>query len=257
MVNTMIKTSSGNIYFDAVLNTDHNTSVTPTEHPVQSGASISDHAFVNPPEITLEIGNSDVHHTDGYSAQSFQRLEAIMEKRDLVTLVTRLNTYTDMLITSISVPDNYETLYGLKATIIFKHIKVVTVATVQVQPTVSGSKNPKSQSDTPSKTAKEKKAQADSEAQRKQSILRQQQEAAAKKKAQEEAIPAAAGKSFWQKIGDAVKTTVTKVTSFVQGVVSAVTSVAKTSTKTTTTPSATVKNKVISKTTGKNFLMKA
>jgi len=254
MVNTMIKTSGENIFFDAVLNTDHNTGVTPTEHPVQSGASISDHAFVNPEEITLEIGNSDVHHSDGYSAQSFQKLEDIMEKRETVTLVTRLKTYTDMLITSISVPDNYETTYGLKATIIFKRIKVVTVATVKVQPMVSGSKNPKSQGNSPSAAAQ---AAADAEAERKQSILRQQQEAAAKKKAQEEAIPAAAGKTFWQKAGDAIKTTVTKVASFVQGVVSAITSVAKTSTKTTTTPSATVKNKVISKTKGPNMVMKA
>lgn len=249
MVNTMIRTSGENIYFDAVLNTDHNTGVTPTEHPVQSGASISDHAFVNPEEITLEIGNSDVHHSDGYSAQSFQKLESIMEKRETVTLVTRLKTYTDMLITSISVPDNYETTYGLKATIIFKRIKVVTVATVQVQPMVSGSKNPQSQGNSPSAAAQ---AAADAEAERKQSILRQQQEAAAKKKAQEEAIPAAAGKTFWQKLGDAVKTTVTKVTGFVQGVAAAIAATTKSTTKTTTQPTKVVKDKITTKVSPKN-----
>ena len=55
----MAKTSIGGLVFDAVLKTDHTSKVTATSHPVESGANISDHAFVEPAEISLEVGVSD------------------------------------------------------------------------------------------------------------------------------------------------------------------------------------------------------
>lgn len=46
-------------FFDAVLSADHDQQAQITEEPVQTGANISDHAFIKPARITLDIGMSD------------------------------------------------------------------------------------------------------------------------------------------------------------------------------------------------------
>lgn len=139
MINTMLQTSMGDFYFDAVFKTEHNASMIVTEHPVQTGAPVADHAYLEPEEISCEIGMTDVNG-DGKSVEMYQQLRELMSRREPFTLVTRLNSYSDMLITALSVPDDYTTMFALKAGIVFKQIRVVQVSTVQVQQTVSGSK---------------------------------------------------------------------------------------------------------------------
>lgn len=140
MINTMLQTSMGDIYFDAVFKTDHSANMMVTEHPVQTGAPIADHAYLEPEEISCEIGMTDANG-DGMSVQMYQQLRELMSRREPFTLVTRLNSYPNMLITALSVPDDYTTMFALKAGIVFKQIRVVQVATIQVQQTVSASKS--------------------------------------------------------------------------------------------------------------------
>ena len=139
MINTMLQTSMGDFYFDAVFKTEHSANMMVTEHPVQTGAPIADHAYLEPEDITCEIGMTDVNG-DGMSVQMYQQLRELMSRREPFTLVTRLHSYNDMLIAALSVPDDYTTMFALKAGIVFKQIRVVQVATVMVQQTVSGSK---------------------------------------------------------------------------------------------------------------------
>ena len=139
MINTMLQTSIGDFYFDAVFRTEHSANMIITEHPVQTGAPIADHAYLEPEEITCEIGMTDVNG-DGVSVQMYQQLRELMARREPFTLVTRLHSYNDMLISALSVPDDYTTMFALKAGIVFKQVRVVQVATVMVQQTVSGSK---------------------------------------------------------------------------------------------------------------------
>lgn len=140
MINTMLQTSMGDIYFDAVFKTDHSANMMVTEHPVQTGAPIADHAYLEPEEISCEIGMTDVNG-DGMSVQMYQQLRELMSRREPFTLVTRLHSYPNMLITALSVPDDYTTMFALKAGIVFKQVRVVQVATIQVQQTVSASKS--------------------------------------------------------------------------------------------------------------------
>ncbi len=139
-VNTMLRTSSGTVYFDALLHADHNATVIPTQHPVQTGAAITDHAYMAPKEISLEIGMTDVVSGTGASARAYQQFLTIMAERDLVTVVTRLGAYQDMLLTAISVPDDYTTMNSLRCTLTFTEIRVATVATVTVQGQTTGGK---------------------------------------------------------------------------------------------------------------------
>ena len=143
---TMIDSPTfGRFVFDAVFKTDHTANVTLTQHPVQSGAYVSDHSYLDPDEVGIEIGMSDAaeNATDSsHSVNAYTQLRAIMEAREPVTLVTRLKTYQDMVITSISSMDDYTTMYALRASIYFQHVRIVNVATVRVQQTISSSKSP-------------------------------------------------------------------------------------------------------------------
>ena len=132
----------GKFYFDAVFSTEHKYTVTVTKHPVQDGASISDHAIIEPDEVMLDIGMSDTMKRSGtnHSVNAFKTLKSVMELRTPVKLTTRLNAYTDMVITSISTVDDYKTMNGLRASIIFTKVNTVKVHTVKVKQTVDGSK---------------------------------------------------------------------------------------------------------------------
>ncbi len=141
-VKTMINSPTyGRFVFDAVFDTSHNANLMVTEHPVQSGGSVADHAFMEPDEVQLEIGMSDVATSVGtnHSVNAYTRLRAIMASREPVTLVTRLKTYQNMLIVSLSAPDDYTTMNALRASVGFKQINIVSVSTVRVQQTVSAS----------------------------------------------------------------------------------------------------------------------
>ena len=56
-----VKTSIGGFFFDAVFRTNHESHLRITSHPVQGGANISDHCFMEPARITMEIGMSDAN----------------------------------------------------------------------------------------------------------------------------------------------------------------------------------------------------
>lgn len=137
----IVSPSYGRFTFDAVFRTDHMANVTLTQHPVQTGAAISDHAYSEPDEVTLEIGMSDAVSYAGtnHSVNAYSQLRAIMAKREPVTLITRLQSYKNMVITSMSAPDDYTTMNALKATIYFRQVEMVSVSTITVQQKVTAS----------------------------------------------------------------------------------------------------------------------
>lgn len=138
----MVKTNLGGYFFDAVFSVDTEHSLTVTQHPVQTGANISDHAFVNPIRMTMQVGVSDAmayragtnYGGDGKtkSVQAYRLLCKLQELRIPMQVVTRLNTYQNMLIESIDVSDDVSTLCALKATVNLVQVLVVNVGTEKV-----------------------------------------------------------------------------------------------------------------------------
>lgn len=138
----MVKTNIDGYFFDAVFSVDTEHSLTVTQHPVQTGANISDHAFVNPIRMTMQIGVSDAmayrvganYGSDGgtKSVQAYRLLCKLQELRIPMQVVTRLNTYQNMLIESIDVSDDVSTLCALKATVNLVQVLVVNVGTEKV-----------------------------------------------------------------------------------------------------------------------------
>jgi len=136
-----IKTNIGGFFFDAVLREDHTESVKVTDHPVQTGANISDHAYNMPAKLTMEIGMSDAmdsivtgQFTGWYtkSVSAYQMIKQLKEARLPLRVLTRLNLYENMIIEEINTPDDFKTLNGLRCTVTMKEIFVVEVSKTTV-----------------------------------------------------------------------------------------------------------------------------
>lgn len=136
--------SIGGLVFDAVLKTDHTSKVTATSHPIESGANISDHVFAEPAEISIEVGVSDCETGKGTfgsgnrSRNAFNALLRLQTSRQLITVVTRFKTYRNMLITSVSVPDDYTTMFSFKSNLMLREIPTVSTGRVRVTARASG-----------------------------------------------------------------------------------------------------------------------
>jgi hypothetical protein len=140
-----VKNTEGDYYyyFDGVLKTEHVNQRRITQHPVQIGANITDHSFQLPARLTMEIGVSDVmdcykgeydwmSETDSRSINAFQKLKKIEESGIALSVTTRLFTYDNMVIESISVPEDYRTRYTLRASIIFQQIITVQTSRTKI-----------------------------------------------------------------------------------------------------------------------------
>ncbi|MGD8188574.1 phage baseplate protein [Brevibacillus ginsengisoli] len=136
-----LKTNIGGWFFDAILRSTHTSRLNITQHPVQTGAAVTDHAFLQPKELTMEIGMSDVakglipgQFTGGWSrsVQAFKVLQELQALRVPLQVHTRLGLYQNMLIEELSAPDDFTTLYALRCTVTLREIIVAQVRTVKV-----------------------------------------------------------------------------------------------------------------------------
>ncbi len=142
IVKTYLDTSIGKFIFDAYMSINHESTLSITSHPVQNGANMSDHAYMEAQELTFEVGMSDVmHDISGFdsftgdnsrSISAYKTLRKLQENRIPFKIVTRLWTYENMLIENISVPDDKTTAHGLKATVSLKEVLVANVTTVKI-----------------------------------------------------------------------------------------------------------------------------
>lgn len=132
-------------YFDAIIRMDHNQSQRITQHPVQDGASIADHSFSLPAKLSMEIGMSDVmgsfvpgqwsfESTGSVGTRSqaaYQKLLAWKNAGMPLQISTRLDLYTNMVVETISAPDDVFTFHGLKCNVTFQQIFISTVQSEQ------------------------------------------------------------------------------------------------------------------------------
>ena len=125
--------------FDAVIRLEHDQRLTKTKHPVQTGSNISDHAYMEPAEVVLDIRMSDAmdSYTQGQwsggtakSVTCYQIMLALQYSRVPLTLTTKLRTYSNMIIEDLSADDTVKTVYGLSFRVRFSEIFVANTALV-------------------------------------------------------------------------------------------------------------------------------
>lgn len=130
------------IEFDATTRETHSGSTSPTEHPVETGALVSDHAIDAPDEVELvgmvtdtpilAVASERARSVLGgpASARSIDAYDEIVRLRKTKTLVeveTELRTYTDMLIVAESVTRDKDTNRILDITVRLREFRTAVV----------------------------------------------------------------------------------------------------------------------------------
>ena len=109
----------------------HRQTVTKTKYPVETGASLTDNAVIDPKVLTLKGYVSDLNPLlgglitipgPGRGREAWSRIVALKDAREPVTVVTLLEVYENMLITSIDAPKSAATGQGLEFTITLEEI---------------------------------------------------------------------------------------------------------------------------------------
>ena len=132
--------------FDAVMTLDHEQEVELTRHPVQTGAAVSSHAYVNPARITLDVGMSDamaaystgVNDAAAFtgnqskSVSAYQEMISLLYARQLCKLTTRLRTYDSVVVTSVSPQESHKTIAGLRMRVTLTQVFLAGTVTTAV-----------------------------------------------------------------------------------------------------------------------------
>lgn len=96
-----------------------------SDHPVEVGAAVSDHAFKFPAERMMKVGWSDsVGGYVGYSRQVYAQLLELQTAREPFDLFTGKRFYQNMLIAQIIEATNEETENGLLCSVVLRGINL-------------------------------------------------------------------------------------------------------------------------------------
>jgi hypothetical protein len=139
------KTQIGAITLDAAITDTHEFSAEVTNHPLETGSSITDHVFLNPDRLTIEgeVTNSPVQIfggilSGGFSGLSDRRVEAFEElialnkARAPITVVTGLAVYKNMVLNNLKVPRDTNTGQRLLFTAEFQRVTFVETKNVEI-----------------------------------------------------------------------------------------------------------------------------
>jgi hypothetical protein len=129
--------------FDATLSEGLSGSVDWSEHPIDSGAKVTDHAVVEPPTLTLtgmltrtpiwmttERDNLDPAHMD----TAIETLWQMRADRARCLIVTGLAAYEDYYIDNLEITRGVEDGQSVKVSMSFRKIQIVTAGTTLLPP---------------------------------------------------------------------------------------------------------------------------
>lgn len=125
--------------FDATISEDHSDSIEWTRNPVESGIDVTDHAIVQPEEVSITGVVSDTPlNAIPYPDRSIELYDMILEvarNKALVTVVTGLRVYSDMGITSVGVKrDNKSSNQQVKPVITLRQVRKVNSVEIPIPP---------------------------------------------------------------------------------------------------------------------------
>lgn len=135
---------SNSIYPQIVSDEAHDDELQITQHPVEFGAAITDHAFKLPARVQIRAAWSYAAEglallvpiaTDAsYLGSLYSTLVSLQSQRTRVSLVTGKRTYDNMLLRSLRVTTNQQTENTLSIIADFQEILIATTQVVSVPP---------------------------------------------------------------------------------------------------------------------------
>lgn len=147
----------GNIELDATLDETHEWQADVTTNPVEVGAEVADHIIEVPDRLTLRgfVSDSPLNGilgnvvalingiSENRSQAVFDLLHQLIKEKQPMTVATRMRTYTDMVLTNVSVPRSRATGLAIEFVAEFTHIRLVSTQTVDVPDGISEKKDAK------------------------------------------------------------------------------------------------------------------
>lgn len=118
----------GAVPVSIVTEEEHESTLTITRLPIEFGADVTDHAYVEPRSVTIRglIGTGTPGFLGSFiSAAGYQALTRYQKSRVPFTLITGLDFYRDMLIESITVPRTTDNVGVLEFTARLRQIVIV------------------------------------------------------------------------------------------------------------------------------------
>ncbi len=148
---TLVPKTIGPVKIGCTFEEAHQDELQITEHPVEKGAQINDHAFKLQPEVTIQCGwsNADFAALIGtlesiftggglpsadYISTVYSQLLALQETRQPFDVVTSMRMYRDMLFKSLRVVKDQKTGEALSVTATLKQIRIVQTQATTLPP---------------------------------------------------------------------------------------------------------------------------
>lgn len=140
--NTLLFSGTGPfdaLTFDATITEQHSRDAEATEHAVEQGANIVDHVRLRPDKLIMDavLTDSPLKGTasKGRAAGLYEQIRLLQEQAKLLTIITGLRTYEDMVIESLGVTRTAKETGGVHLSISLKHIRLVQNKTTVVEVT--------------------------------------------------------------------------------------------------------------------------
>lgn len=141
--------SIGGFVADVTIEEQHTDELVITEHPVQSGAAVTDHAYKRPPGVVIRVGYSNSSFqalgNPDYVREVYAQFLDLQDSREPFEIVTGKRVYEDMLIARLSCTTDEKTENALLLTVdcrnlIIANTQVVTVPSPasQASPEITG-----------------------------------------------------------------------------------------------------------------------
>lgn len=122
--------SIGTFIPDIVIAELHHDHMTITKHPVETGAAISDHCFMENPIVEMQCGASNATgQSEGYVQAVYAEVLAEQAKRKPFDVVTGKRQYSNMLIGDIIVTTDETKEYVLDFTVKLERVSIVSTQT--------------------------------------------------------------------------------------------------------------------------------
>lgn len=115
-----------------------------TDNPIESGTEITDH-IINRPillRMVCQIGGSNLTNWTDRKLEGYESLKKLRDDKQPVTVVSGLETFSNMLINNITIDRNLQNASVLQFQIEFKQAKIVSSQRVDVSNNVSATKEP-------------------------------------------------------------------------------------------------------------------
>jgi hypothetical protein len=124
------------LFPDVVIEESHEDSLEITEHPVEQGAAVNDHAFKKPETVTIRAGVSDSNASgnDKAAREFYDKLLDLQKAREPFDIVTGKRLYKNMLLESISVVTDADTEHCLVFTAECREVILVRTQVTTVPP---------------------------------------------------------------------------------------------------------------------------